>query len=243
VADARRVAIVTGVSRRAGIGFEIARRLLGAGYDVAIQSWSEHDAAQPWRGEPGGIEATIGALAAPRGRLRHLELDLGDPAAPAAMVDAAVGAFGGVDALVVNHAHSSLGGLEQVSADELDRAWAVNARAAVLLVQAFARRHDDARGAGRVVLFTSGQHRAPMAGELAYAISKGAIQQMTSSLADALAERAIRSTRSTPAPTTPAGRKGSYTRRSAEGSHAGVGGRRRTSRRSSNGCCRTARAG
>jgi 3-oxoacyl-[acyl-carrier protein] reductase len=41
------------------------------------------------------------------------------------------------------------------------------------------------------VLFTSGQHLSPMAGELPYAISKGAVHQMTRSLADALAERGI----------------------------------------------------
>jgi 3-oxoacyl-[acyl-carrier protein] reductase len=61
----------------------------------------------------------------------------------------------------------------------------------VLLVQAFAAAHDDERGGGRVVLFTSGQHLGPMADELPYAISKGAIHQMTASLADALADRAI----------------------------------------------------
>jgi len=44
---------------------------------------------------------------------------------------------------------------------------------------------------GRVVLFTSGQHLGPMADELPYAISKGAVHQMTQSLADALADRAI----------------------------------------------------
>jgi 3-oxoacyl-[acyl-carrier protein] reductase len=41
------------------------------------------------------------------------------------------------------------------------------------------------------VLFTSGQHLAPMRDELAYAISKGAVHQMTGSLADALADRGI----------------------------------------------------
>jgi 3-oxoacyl-[acyl-carrier protein] reductase len=40
-------------------------------------------------------------------------------------------------------------------------------------------------------LFTSGQHLQPMRGELPYAISKGAIHQMTASLADAVADRGI----------------------------------------------------
>jgi 3-oxoacyl-[acyl-carrier protein] reductase len=41
-----RNALVTGVSRRAGIGYAIARRLLEAGASVFIQGWTPHDAAQ-----------------------------------------------------------------------------------------------------------------------------------------------------------------------------------------------------
>jgi 3-oxoacyl-[acyl-carrier protein] reductase len=35
-----RTALVTGVSRRAGIGFAIVRRLQGAGAQVFIQGWT-----------------------------------------------------------------------------------------------------------------------------------------------------------------------------------------------------------
>ena len=113
-----------------------------------------------------------------------LVADFADPEAPAHVI----GQAAPLDVLVVNHATDSGVGLEAVTAEELDRVWAVNARAAVLLVQAYAA---QARSGGRVVLFTSGQHLGPMAGELPYAISKGAIHQMTRSLADALADRGI----------------------------------------------------
>jgi 3-oxoacyl-[acyl-carrier protein] reductase len=96
-----------------------------------------------------------------------------------------------VDVVVANHARSSDFALDAVTAEELDRTWAVNARAVVLLAQAYAERRDDARPHGRLVLFTSGQHLAPMADELPYAISKGAVHQMTRSLADALADRGV----------------------------------------------------
>ena len=46
-----------------------------------------------------------------------------------------------------------------------------NVRATLLLVKEFAARHDGRPG-GRVVLMTSGQHRGPMAREVAYAVSK-----------------------------------------------------------------------
>jgi 3-oxoacyl-[acyl-carrier protein] reductase len=188
---AGRVALVTGVSRRAGIGYGIAERLLADGAHVMLHAWRPHDEEQPWGADPGGVTAVLAGLGGESDRLAHVDADLADPAAPAALVEAAVARFGGIDAVVANHAHSSNQTLEALTLAELDRAWAVNARASVLLVKAFADRHDQSRGGGRVVLFTSGQHRGPMPGELPYIISKGAIHQMTPSLADAVAERGI----------------------------------------------------
>ena len=166
-----RVAVVTGVGRRAGIGFAIARRLLDDGYGVLAHAWPAPE-----------LEVAEGLDVA------WAEADLADPAAPARVIDAAVAAFGRVDVLVANHATDSPYSLDDVTAAELDRAWAVNARAVVLLVQAFAARTADG---GRAILFTSGQHLGAMPGELPYAISKGAIHQMTRSLAAAVAGRGI----------------------------------------------------
>jgi 3-oxoacyl-[acyl-carrier protein] reductase len=195
-----RVAVVTGVSRRAGIGFAVAKRLLADGASVFCQSWSPHDAEQPWGADPLGAEGVVAALGAPAGRVGHAALDLGEASAAPRLLSEAVARFGHVDVLVANHARSSLQSLADLTADELDRCWAVNARASALLVQAFAAQHDDRPG-GRVVLFTSGQHRAPMSAELPYAISKGAIHQMTRSLADALADRGITVNTVNPGPT------------------------------------------
>jgi 3-oxoacyl-[acyl-carrier protein] reductase len=186
-----RVAVVTGVSRRAGIGFAVARRLLADGARVLIHSYSPHDAQQPWGADPAGIGGVIDELGGLGPSLCHIEADFADPATPCQVIEAAIAQFGDVDALVANHARSSRGTLETVRAEELDAAWAVNARAVLLLVQAFAAHHNDESGDGRIVLFTSGQHLAPMPDELPYAISKGAVHQMTRSLADALADRGI----------------------------------------------------
>ncbi len=131
-----------------------------------------------------------------------MEADLALPASPAAVVERAVQLFGHVDVIVANHARSSgKQTLSHVTAEELDLSWAVNARASVLLTQAYAAQHDDRRRGGRVVLFTSGQHLAPMAQEVPYAISKGAIHQMTLTLADALVDRGITVNAVNPGPT------------------------------------------
>ena len=197
---AGRVALVTGVSRRIGIGYAIAQRLLADGASVFVHSWSSHDEGQPWGSADEGIDAVISSLGH-SDRVGHLEADFAEPGAPAQVVAAAHERFGGADILVANHARSSQQTLETLTATELDLSWSVNARATLLLVQAFAAHHDDARTGGRVVLFTSGQHLAPMADTLPYAVSKGAIHQMTRSLADHLADRRITVNGINPGPT------------------------------------------
>ena len=187
---AGRLAIVTGVSRRIGIGFAIAQRLLADGASVFVHSWSAHDDGQPWGADDEGIDSLISSLGH-SDRVGNLEADFAEPDAPAQVVAAAHERFGGIDILIANHARSSQQTLETVTADELDLSWAVNARATVLLAQAFAAHHDDARPGGRVVLFTSGQH----------SVSKGAIHQMTASLADHLADRQITVNAINPGPT------------------------------------------
>lgn len=136
-------------------------------------------------------DAVLDALGGDPGSLDAIDADLADRDAPHMVIERTVEAFGAVDAVVVNHAHSSDQSLETVTTDELDRAWAVNARAAVLLAQAFAAHHDDARPDGRIVFLASGQHLGPMPGELPYVLSKAAVQGATRTLADELADRGI----------------------------------------------------
>jgi len=168
-----RVAVVTGVGRRAGIGFAIARRLLDEGYRVVAHAWPAAEAA---------VRDELGV------DVSWVEADFTNPEAPRRVIDAAVEACGGVDVLVANHATDSPQALAEVTAAELDRTFAINARAVVLLVQAFVA---HGRRDGRIVLFTSGQHLGAMPGELPYAVSKGAVHQMTRTLAAEVADRGI----------------------------------------------------
>jgi NAD(P)-dependent dehydrogenase (short-subunit alcohol dehydrogenase family) len=130
-----------------------------------------------------------------------VEADFADPGAPAIVVGSAAEALGPLDILVVNHARSGHGRLDRLTANEIDAFLHENVRAALLLVREFAARHDDSRPGGRVVLFTSGQHLAPMSREVAYAVSKGALQQATLTLADELADRGITVNAVNPGPT------------------------------------------
>lgn len=194
--------LVTGVSRRRGIGFAIARRLLAGPADrVFAHSFRPYDATEPWGADPGGIESVLAELGGENDRLAHLELDLAEPQAPRRLVDAAVARFGTLDVLVLNHARSQNDTVETLEAGTLDTTWAVNVRASLLLVRAFAEQYRPHPLGDRIVLFTSGQHKGPMPDEIPYALTKGALQQITATLADALAEREITVNCLNPGPT------------------------------------------
>ncbi len=185
-------ALITGVGRRAGIGFAIARRLGEAGWGLMLQSWAPHDAGQPWGADPLGPEGVIRALQAeiPDARIAHVEADFMDDDVPAVLVREGLEAFGHLDALIVNHAHSSSQALAELEVGEIDRALIVNVRATLLLVKWFHAAHDGRPG-GRIILMTSGQHRGPMPTELPYVAGKGALHQLTPSLAAAVAAKGI----------------------------------------------------
>ena len=192
-----KVALVTGVSRRAGIGFAIARRLVEDGVRVFAHHHVPHDADRDWGADPAGIDAVIDAIG---GDTAHAGFDLARPDTPAALLDAARAAFGHVDILVCNHASSGPDGpLADVTAEMLDAHWTVNTRASLLLAQAFARHHDGRPG-GRIVFMTSGQNLGPMP-EIAYASSKGALAAITLSIADELADHGITVNCVNPGPT------------------------------------------
>lgn len=197
---AGRRALVTGVSRRIGIGYAIARRLLSEGAAVFIQSWTQHDHDQAWGADPGGTEAILAELAAVGGPLHHADVDLANPEAPAALVGSARAALGGLDIMVVNHARSSAGTIVDVTSDELDTSWAINARATLLLIQSFTvgRRTGSS---GRVVVLTSGQHLGPMPGEIAYVASKSAVLQSLSTIAAELTSYGVTVNAVNPGPT------------------------------------------
>lgn len=84
-----------------------------------------------------------------------------------------------------------MGTIAELDANTFDLTWAIDVRASLLRVRAFAEQYRPHPDGGRMGLFTSEQHRGPLPTEISYAATKGALQQITATLADALAERGI----------------------------------------------------
>lgn len=188
-----RVALVTGVSRRRGIGFAVARRLAARGAQLFFTHWVPHDEPQPWGADD--LELVRRGLSAAPG-IADLGIDFAEPAAGQQAVEAAVAEFGHIDILVANHARSGGDGtLFEIDAATLDGHWAVDARSVLLLTQAFAKQYRPDRGEvtdrGRVIWLTSGQHLGPMRGEIAYGAAKSVLAGMTATVAAELIDRGI----------------------------------------------------
>ena len=195
-----RRALVTGVSRRAGIGFAVCRRFAAAGAGLFIHAWPRFDREQPWGADEGGTEGLLQDLRRDHeGPVGHVEADFAEAAAPAMVVEAAA-KHRPVNILVINHAFSAPGCLQELSPDHIDRHLGVNARATLLLIQAFESQHRGGPG-GRVIFVTSGQGHGPMPGELAYAASKAAIEGLIPSLSHSLIRRGITVNAVDPGPT------------------------------------------
>lgn len=205
---AGKTALVTGVSRRRGIGFAVATRLAQLGASVFVQHWRPHDLAQPWGGDDlDAVRTGIRSALVGDATFGDVEADLTDAAAIPALIDAAAALTGGLDILVCNHAKSGDdGSILDMTADRLDAFWDTNARSTLLLTAEFARRlappqsgqrrpGDAVEGSkpyaeptGRVFWMTSGQGHGAMRGEVAYATSKAALAGITRTVAAELLE-------------------------------------------------------
>ena len=172
--EERRLALVTGVSRRRGIGAAIALHLARDGWNVATTSWRPYDGSMPWGSDPADIDWLQEQLAAHGARTTAVEADLSLIETPTRIYDAVEQAIGPVTALVLSHCHGVGTDILETTAASFDLHFAVNARASWLLVREFGRRFRTTRGRGRIIALTSND----VAGNLPYGASKGALDRI-----------------------------------------------------------------
>jgi 3-oxoacyl-[acyl-carrier protein] reductase len=195
----KRIALVTGASRKIGIGAAVCRALAAKGLDVAFTHWSPYDATMPWGKDHEAIHDLLGDIKSTGVRAFALEADLTQPDSATTILDAIEGELGAVSVLVNNATYSTNGDYTELDAAMLDAHYAVNIRGAFLLSAAFAKRFSGEHG--RIINLTSGQSLGPMSSELAYAATKGAVEAFTLSLAGGVADKKITVNAVDPGPT------------------------------------------
>jgi 3-oxoacyl-[acyl-carrier protein] reductase len=197
------VAIVTGANH--GIGAAVAAALAARGTAVLASYLRLEDAPDPGipelsrRNRAGDASGTADQIRASGGTVAVVEADLADAATAPMLFDTAERQFGAVDILVNNAtgwladtfkaaAIDRLGrSLQPVTAQTIDRQFAVDARAGALLIAEFARRHADRGGTwGRIISLTSGAG-AGFPEEVSYGAAKAALVDYTLSAAWELA--------------------------------------------------------
>lgn len=184
-----RVALVTGASRRTGIGAAICRALAEAGAHVAFTSFTDYDVAmyQSDSSDPKRLVEELHGLGV---QAIDIPWDLEPAGELPKLLDTVKDELGPISILVNNAAYSTRDGWASLNAEELDRHYNVNARATAMLSVEFCRQFEGTSG-GRIISFSSGQELGAMSDELAYAMSKAAIVTFTRSLAPAVISKGI----------------------------------------------------
>jgi 3-oxoacyl-[acyl-carrier protein] reductase len=118
------------------------------------------------------------------GRAIAIPGDLSNPATIPALFDRIEQTYGQVDILVNNAAHcEEPDTIFTTSAGSLDRTFAVNMRATVLLIAEYVRRYQQRHGNWGRIINLSTDAAQTFAGQIAYGASKAAIEAFTRSIA------------------------------------------------------------
>lgn len=179
-------AIITGGD--SGIGRAVALAFAREGADVLISYLSEDEDAQETKRlvEDAGQKAVL------------VSGDIQDARHCRKIVDTAITELGGIDILVNNAAHqASITEIEDISDEEWELTFRVNIHAMFYLTKAAV---PHMKPGSSIINTASINSDKPNPTLLAYATTKGAIQNFTAGLAQMLADRGIRANAVAPGP-------------------------------------------
>ena len=172
------IAIVTGGSR--GLGFEMAKALAEAGADVVIGSRNETQITQAAK----QISKSTGR------KIIGYKLDVTNRASVEAIVARTIEEFGKIDILVNNAGVNIRAPIGQIKDEDWQLVQQVNVTGVFYCCRAVSG-HMIKAGYGRIINIGSVLSLVGMAERLSYSASKGAVVQMTRTLALELAEKGV----------------------------------------------------
>lgn len=186
-----KVVLVTGGT--SGIGQAIAVRFAAEGAHVAINyRLDPEDAAETSAMIRAGLERCVQQVAECGVRHILVRADVSREDQVRRMVDEVIAKLGGLDILVNNAGIQTAADSHEMALEDFDRVLAVNLRGAFVAAQA-AIQHFLAEGKPGVIINVSSVHqRIPKPRYLSYAISKGGMESLTTTLALEYAGRGIR---------------------------------------------------
>jgi len=172
------VAIVTGASR--GLGREMAAALAGAGADVVIGSRHQADI----------IEAAKLISNATGRRIIGCTLDVTDRSSVESLVARTIDEFGKIDVLVNNAGMNIRSPIAEITDEDWNQIQQVNVTGVFYCCRAVSE-HMVKAGYGRIINIGSTLSLVGLQNRFSYTASKGAVVQMTRTLAVELAQTGV----------------------------------------------------
>ncbi|KVL30043.1 SDR family oxidoreductase [Burkholderia sp. MSMB1835] len=185
MSTSEQVALVTGSSR--GIGAEIARQLARDGFRVVVN----------YAGSAGPARDVVDAIVADGGHAVAVQANVADPAAVAALFDAARDAFGGIDVVVNSAGVMKLAAIADCDDALFDETIAINVKGTFNVCREAAKRVRDG---GRIINLSTSVIGMRMPTYGVYVASKAAVESLTQVLAQEMRGRGVRVNAVAPGP-------------------------------------------
>ncbi|MDB5260270.1 MAG: oxidoreductase [Candidatus Nomurabacteria bacterium] len=192
-----KIALITGVGRRNGIGAALCVEVAKAGVNIFFTYLSRYDHEKYPEIQKMDVNTFTDELEQLGVKVKSLELDLSKPDSVKILFDKVKTELGAPDILINNAAVSASVPFLGVTAELLDEHYAVNVRTTTLLCKEFVLQGKE----GKIINLTSGQALGVMKDEIPYTITKASIEMLTQQLALEFKEHHITINAFDPGPT------------------------------------------